>query len=181
MRRDKTMFLMHKNDIVAGFGLYNGRPSMVTKIYRPDLLPVGIGQCSYPDDADILSWYMSRSVPVGRSGYDRLKDALGDCCSTDEALLMSFGISLTDTYWFKLENSDMTWDGLDPHDNSFSSDLLNIRYDLFKKPGISPDYTTNGTLEKFWTLSDGDRLFIKSGEFPGITNGTGVLAAKPAG
>lgn len=74
----------------------------------------------------------------------------------------SSGISITDTYWIKEENDEILWKDINYHDNGFEPIFATYYLDgKIKKTNkiISPDFTTDGIMEKFWFMS-GDKPFL---------------------
>ena len=171
------MYLMHKNDIVARFECYNYKPATVTEIFMEDKMPIGLRGDTDFATRNIMSWHSNRAIPIGRMNYEKIEDALKNFGGLDKVTFNSMGLSLNDCYWYKNENSSLTWEDVNFRDNNFSEDLFRLEVTGVIDPKKSPDYRTNGALKKFWTIQDGSPILVKSGEFDGVTNGSGILAA----
>lgn len=169
------MYLMHKNDIVAKMILYKNTPIGISDIYKPELMPVGMrGDIDFADK-NIASWHSGRVIPNGRVNLHEIENALG---TVSELSMHSLGVSLTDCYWYVNESDvhDYKWEDINFHDNGFISDLLLLKQHLLDHAHRSPDYTTNGVLEKAWFCNNRDAYLVKSGIMPGVINEP-VLAA----
>jgi hypothetical protein len=82
-----------------------------------------------------------------------------------------YGLSLSDQYWIRPENSALEWARINFFDNPFSEDVGNL---LFGggSPGdkklnlLSPDSTSDGQLRKKWKIINGKRCLLKGGSTP---------------
>lgn len=159
------MYLMHKNEIVAKVSFFDHRPMFVEEIYNKEELPVGlIGDETFASN-NITEWNEKRTIPSGRVN-------LQDICKKTqhtpaELAIKSFGLSITDAYWYKPETSNLTWEDINFYDNGFIPDLLLLKNDDLDELHRSPDYTTNGCLEKYWIYQKGVAYLIKSGTLDG--------------
>lgn len=165
------MYLMHKDDMIAKLNIMNGKPYEVEEIYKADEMPFGtIGDIDFATQ-NIILWHCGRTIPYGRINLDKIEEKLGN---VDDLSIKSYGLSLTDCYWYKPQNSNLSWQDVNFYNNGFQPDLLLLEEKLLDKQHISPDYTTNGVLKKFWMYHDGISFLIKAG---GMNKGEKVLAA----
>ena len=167
------MYLMHKDIKVAKIIMSGRIPRGILKIMEPEHVPIGLGTSARTADMYISSWHSRRAIPYGRVNSEKLFEQFG---KPEKLSVLSMGLSLTDCYWYT-EDPDIKWEDVSLHRNGFSPDLLLYSQGLLKAQGISPDYTTDGYLEKFWTMDVSGPMLIKSGDVEGITKGSGVLAA----
>lgn len=164
--------LMHKRIAVAEIELddVSGYIQKISSVTAPEHLPVGItlrkGVC---DRKELNDWWTDRSIPASRSGIREALETL-NIASTKMLLVRCFGLSLSDQYWIKPENSELTWDAVNFFDNPFSDDMGDV---LFGQPPkgadfdfSSPDNTSDGCLKKRWKIIDGKRALIKGGSNP---------------
>lgn len=157
------MYLMHKDIVVADISLFNNVPITVNKIYQKDELPVGlIGDEDFAS-CNITEWHSKRVIPAGRVDLSSICQKLNS--TADELSIRSLGLSLTDAYWYKPVDSNLTWKDVNFYDNGFIPDLLLLDNGELKEIHRSPDYTTNGCLKKFWICQNGQAFLIKSGGF----------------
>jgi len=130
-------------------------------------IPPGVFQKSgILDRRRLNAWWLGRSIPASRAGLRDALDALN--ISTPHLLLTKcFGLSLSDQYWVRPENSTITWESVNFFDNPFSDDVGNILFGEAHTRGeinlMSPDNTSDGWLKKKWVIADGKRQLVKSG------------------
>lgn len=146
--------LMHKDIKVAKI-LQNGSILEIIEVYNKDHLPVGV----YNDinslmDHLVNAWSNDRVIPDDRQNLDAINQKLG--ATVTDAYAKSLGVSLTDCYWFKEENSKLCWEDVNFYDNGFEEKHFSPEYNFFH-----PDLTTNGTLEKTWKYIDGVPYLFK--------------------
>ena len=164
--------LMHKRIEVAQLDLdeATGIIRKIGEVYAQEHLPVGVAiQKGIADRTALNEWWTDRSIPASRSG---IRDALETLNLTDTKMLLTrcFGLSLSDQYWIKPENSDLTWDRINFFENPFSDDIGDILFGKREKNGefdfSSPDNTSDGCLKKCWKIIDGKRCLVKAGSNP---------------
>lgn len=156
------MILMHKNTPVADVLVINGKIFSIKKILNEKHLPEGtLMQTSELLQRSLSNWQSVRAVPSERQNAEQIIKKIG--CSLSEAALKNMGVSLTDCYWFK-EDNDLTWKDVNYHDNGFSHNFA--KSCLLNTPDFNfntPDFTTDGALEKYWLSIDGVPSLIKFG------------------
>ena len=164
--------LMHRNISVASLEMdeNTGYITKINETYSANHLPVGVGfKKGITERAELNDWWILRSIPASRSGLRNVLETLN--IATPQALLTKcYGLSLSDQYWIKPDNSDISWSKVNFFDNSFSDDIGDI---LFGKPAskrnfdfFSPDNTSNGNLKKRWKIVNDKRCLIKGGSKP---------------
>lgn len=164
--------LMHKRMKVAELELDDATGFMrrIGTVYAPEHLPVGVPvRRGVADRAALNEWWTDRSIPAGRSGVREALEAL-EISSTKMLLVRCWGLSLSDQYWIRPEESDLTWDSINFFENDFSEDIGDILFGEKKKKDAldfsSPDNTSDGNLKKRWKIIDGKRCLIKGGSNP---------------
>lgn len=169
------MYLYHKNHIVAKLMMYNGQPVGIEKVYDQKLLPIGLRGDTDFADQNFIVWVGQRLISEGRIHIELIRRCLG---TPADLSAKSFGLSLTDCYWFVPDDRKdiLTWEDVNFHDNGFVSDLLLMKQDHLETPHRSPDYTTGGVLEKYWLHTNGYSYLAKMGTMPGVQDEP-VLAA----
>lgn len=164
--------LMHKNIIIADLDLDEdtGVILKIEKLYNPQHLPLGISvKKGVADRAALNEWWVDRSIPASRSGVKKALEIL-NISNTKVLLTRCFGLSLSDQYWIKPQNQDVTWETVNFFDNDFSEDIGDVLWgkqidkDAFDYH--SPDNTSDGCLKKRWKIIDGKRCLLKSGSTP---------------
>ena len=163
--------LMNKNIPVVELELDDDTATIlkVKQTYEMDFLPIGIDtKTGIPDKKDLNEWWLGRSIPASRSGIRTALEKL-DICHTEQLLLRCYGLSLSDQYWIKPEDSEFQWKDINFFENDFSDDVGNI---LFGQPAsqdmdlMSPCNTSDGWLKKKWKIIDTKRCLIKAGSNP---------------
>ncbi len=160
--------LMHKNRVVSDIDIDpDGIILSILRVHEPDHLPVGTMIDGRADLSALRDWWKGRSIPASRSGVRDLMSAAG-ISDTQSLLTVCMGLSLSDQYWVRPDEK-LLWEDVNFFQNPFSADIGNL---LFGQPVSgeldlsSPDNTSDGILRKRWTVSDGKRCLIKSGNEP---------------
>ncbi|MCF0113099.1 MAG: HipA domain-containing protein, partial [Bacilli bacterium] len=142
----------------------------IKQLHRPEHLPIGVPlHRSTVDRAALNQWWLDRSIPEARVGLWQALDNLG--METPGALLiLGYGLSLSDQYWMRPAGTDLAWEDVNFFDNEFSADFGDILLGAKKKVGFpnlaSPDNTSDGNLQKRWSIIEGKRCLIKGGSAP---------------
>lgn len=165
--------LMNKNRSLARIKLsINGHIEDVIDVYDQKAFPVGICTNTIKNKelikARLDKWWSSRAIPLSRKN---VSDILVKYNISAPTVLVQkgFGLSLSDQYWIKPINSNMTWSEINYFDNSFSEDVGKIFFsyeddlDIHNIQLLSPDNTSDGVLRKKWVIADGYRYLIKGG------------------
>ena len=156
-------FIMRKDDPItyAEFMADGNMVSFSKDIMNKDLAPL---QDMYQGQW-INLWWKERSIPIEQDNIRMFLQENGYSMPSDY-LIRNLGLSLTDYYWLKPINSDLTWKDVNLFDNNFKSNLLNWRNDISESsrddiPHYSPNGSLQGTIEKSWVINNGDRCLIK--------------------
>ncbi len=118
---------------------------------------------------NLSEWFKGRGIPSWRDKLDLLLHRL-NIDTPSELLDKAFGLSLSDQYWIKPYNSDITYEDVNFFDNDFdyapfleASLSLNSKV-LTKEAALkTPNNTTDGMLKKAWVIEDGVRYLLKGG------------------
>lgn len=114
----KTKILMHK-DVETAIVLQSENNIKIKEIINKEHLPIGV----YNDNQILMDklaaiWSNDRIIPNDRQNLDAIINRLGTTVS--DAYVKSLGVSLTDCYWFKEENSKLRWSDVNFYDNGFA-------------------------------------------------------------
>lgn len=144
----------------------------VDEIYNIDFAPLAIYN-AYHDKSQNLAkeannWFRGRGIPSWRKDLEKLLEKL-NVSSPEELLNKSYGLSLSDQYWLKEENSDIKWEDINFFTNDFEYEaFLDASLDSSSKEIStdkailrSPNNTTDGMLQKGWIIEDGKRILVK--------------------
>ena len=167
--------LMHKNTAVADIDIDEalGGITKIRNIISKEHLPVGIVRMQRDDEVvdryAFNQWWTGRSIPASRMGVMDALDTL-NVYSTKLLLTKCLGLSLSDHYWIKPYDSNISWAEINFFDNSFSDDIGDVLFGTNTKDAdldfMSPDISTDGNLQKRWKIIDGKRCLLKSGSAP---------------
>lgn len=152
--------LMHQNEPIARIAIENQIPVGYMDVYKKELLPLGTyHENSMLCKALLKKWYEGRSIPGTRVNLAKLLQKTGE--NIQSMFWENMGVSITDTYWFKKETDTILWDDINYYQNGFDPVFQNkILKEIFQK-GKTPDYTTDGIMEKFWFESYGEFYLAK--------------------
>lgn len=164
--------LMHKNIRVAELDLDDATGSIrkIDEVCSEAHLPVGVTvRKGITDRAALNEWWIDRSIPASRSGIRKALETL-NLANTKMLLTKCLGLSLSDQYWIRPQNSNIAWEQVNFFDNSFSEDIGDVLLGkTVKADGFdfhSPDNTSDGCLKKRWKIIDGKRCLVKAGSNP---------------
>ena len=165
--------LMNKNKEVL-IAEYNEKVAVFTKIYEIiniDYAPVIVKRAldSDKNNISILSeWFKNRGIPSFRDDLDLLLAKL-NVTTKEELLDKAFGLSLSDQYFLKPYNSNISYKDINFFEHDFKdSDFISATFsnsnDYNTKISlISPNNTTDGRLKKTWIIDNGKRYLLKGG------------------
>lgn len=167
--------LMHKNIAVADVEIDEdlGVITSIDNISAKKHLPVGVvHQLRLEKTVDRYAmnhWWAGRSIPASRMGVADALETLG-VYSSKQLLTKCLGLSLSDHYWLRPYDSNITWEAVNFFDNDFSDDIGDVLFGTNTKNDgfdfVSPDNTSDGNLQKRWKIIDGKRCLVKSGSDP---------------
>ena len=166
-----TYTLYHKNIKILDFSTEKNNIKDILKIHNYEHIPVGIFNKANSSDKNILNfekWWKTRSIPASRQNIKEALEILG-IISLESLVTKSFGLSLSDHYWAKPVDENITWEKINFFQNDFSEDVgkalfgnLNVN-EQSQISLISPDNTSDGWLKKKWIIKNNQRLLVKSG------------------
>ncbi len=162
--------LMHKRTAVLELDIDKlGMIAKIGSVSAPEHLPVGVRTSkSGIDRGSINEWWADRCIPASRSGVRDALQVLG-AVVPQQLLSRSYGLSLSDHYWLKPTDSELTWEQINFFDNPFSDDIGDILFGKQRDAEIdfaSPDITTDGNLKKRWRIINGKHCLTKGGSGP---------------
>jgi hypothetical protein len=114
---------------------------------------------------DITGWLERRAIDTHRVNSRLLKRALRLGTLDDTELVLSVnGATITDTYWIKSTDSNLTYNEIRFKNNMFDKLALSGDPDSFNLPySRTPELTNTGSFEKCWRLINGDWWIYKAG------------------
>lgn len=132
--------------------------------FHPQLVNAQLAPLHDANNFDWLKqWWKRRSVPISQGNIRRMLEEKG-LLGPEDFLFKNLGLSLTDYYWISPLDSGMTWKDVNLYDNDFRGNILlgeskeNVDDSI---PHYTPNGSLQGTLEKSWTILDGERGLLK--------------------
>lgn len=125
-------------------------------IINQDLLPLYLRKIKNAD-----TWLETRAIDSHRANSRLLKKALRLTDKDDISTVIHVnGATITDNYWIREIDSNLTYDDVKFSDDYFSNLALKGNYDSFNRAANSkrsktPELTNVGSFEKCWKLRDG--------------------------
>ena len=164
--------LMHRKLSVAEIDIDedSGIITKINSVFRSEHLPIGVTEKNGNVSRKALNlWWTERSIPASRSGLREALDLLqiGD---SNQLLPRCYGLSLSDQYWIKPQDSDLSWEKINFFENPFSEDIGDALFGSDRQSAqidfSSPDSTSDGNLKKRWKIINGKRCLLKGGSDP---------------
>ncbi len=158
---NKTLILMHKNTPVAELCFVGNTPVRYGTVFSRQEIPTGtMGNNEVWQKRFLSEWYKSRAIPEVRPRLSEIEKKLGH--SAAELFVQNAGISLTDCYWFSEPGTEICWEEVNFYQNGFDPVFAKIYGGaFFTEYGKSPDFTTDGVLEKYWIMPEDTPYLIK--------------------
>ena len=162
---EQAYYLMHKDDEVVMVTIddVTGAMLRVGPQLKPELLPLG-GRKSTDE---LRSWWQRRAVPVSQGIIQRYLEQMG--LPTPQAYLVrNLGLSLSDHYWIKHADAELTWSDVSLFSNDFRDPVGELSFTqtagdlpIAHASSYSPGSSLQGDLKKAWIVSGGKRMLIK--------------------
>ena len=158
------ILLMNKDLPVARYteSYLFGKPSYTMSARYTDYLPYGFQSMD--------TWLERRPAAKHRR---HIADIMKQCgCDNIRGYIdIMHAVSLTDTFWVKNADSDLSWKNVSLYQNEFDEAIARTAFDgnglygiAFSTSRLSPELATDGTYDKCWSRTeDGDIYLMKSG------------------
>lgn len=169
----KKFTLMNKNKKVFDF-VYDEEEHFIVNFERnypenEDYVPFGLIKMNEIDKVEFNKWWKNRQIPASRKGFKEVlhNSNVYDQDNFDLLDAKAYGLSLSDQYWVKGVEEEISWESINFFDNEFSEDIGKILFNGGKTALNlnlnTPDMTSNGNYEKRWKIIDGERYLLKAG------------------
>lgn len=169
----KKFTLMNKNKKVFDF-VYDEEEHFIVNFERnypenEDYAPFGLIKINEIDKVEFNKWWKNRQIPASRKGLKEVlhNSNIYDKDNFDLLDAKAYCLSLSDQYWVKGVNEEISWESINFFDNEFSEDIGKILFNGGKTALNlnlnTPDMTSNGNYEKRWKIIDGERYLLKAG------------------
>ena len=162
--------LMNKNtpvleaEYMSGIGVFTNIYALYNTDYAPYHLRDSDSLC-----VELSEWFRNRGIPSYRDQLDLLMHRL-NVHAPSELLDKAFGLSLSDQYWLKPKDLNISYDKVSFFENDFeyapfmdASLSENTNRIQNESSLYSPNNTTDGMLRKAWIIEDGIRYLLKGG------------------
>lgn len=116
---------------------------------------------------NINDWIDGRQIAKHRVSIEKLMRDLG-LTTRHDFIGMVRCLSLTDTFWMKREDEDLSWEGVSLYRNPFDDVIARIAFDGTGMYGrenspTSPEFATSGSFAKCWIREDDEISLLKRG------------------
>lgn len=164
-------YLMNQNKKIT-YMEYDEDSNTISHIYEIiniDYSPLSLYN-AYKDKSknlkkELNNWFKGRGIPSWRKDIERLLERL-NISSTNEILNKAYALSLSDQYWIKPENENISWEDINFFNNDFKYKgylMVSLSSSQNIKPEIySPNNTTDGMLQKAWIIEGKNKILVKS-------------------
>ena len=165
---DLTFTLMSRKHELARVVYDTSRKEFtaILDIFDETRCPLGVFDGSQRRTLDSFNaWWRNRGIPATRSN---LRSILADAGMEvpQELIMRNLGLSLSDQYWIMPAGVSIDWEDINFFNNSFEHSSRAIEM----PNGVSgtsipahPDNTSDGNLQKHWTIEGENRVLLKSG------------------
>lgn len=165
--------LMNKNKEIFDF-IYDVTQHLITDFefsYKENeqYAPIGLIKNGTIDKYEFNKWWKNRQIPASRNGLKEVlhKSEIYNQDNFDLLDAKAYCLSLSDQYWVKSSNDNITWEDINFFEHEFSEDIGKILFNGGNTPKNlnlnTPDMTSNGNYEKRWKIIHGKQYLIKAG------------------
>ncbi len=153
--------LMNKDTIVATY-----REEYEVGVYRYVEIDTSSAYLPY-GFTDINDWIDGRQIAKHRVPIEKLMRELG-LTTRHDFIGMARCLSLTDTFWMKRADEDVTWNDISLYRNPFDDVIARIAFDGTGMYGrqnspTSPEFATSGSFAKCWIREENQISLLKRG------------------
>lgn len=154
--------MMHKTYPVLDFEIKLNKIHSIIRIHNEERIPLNL--INHLDEERLEKWIQKRFIPDQRLNFRNLyKEVYRK--NFWSILKYSGGFNLSDQYWFREDEMNISWEKNNYFTNPFSYDIGN--YLIIGQPIdresviISPDLFTNGNNPKTWRMKNEERFLLK--------------------
>lgn len=141
----------------------------ITKIYNDKFLPITMEDYEQTDTLLMrFKEWLSKRYSKNSNWYKKQNWDYGTINLSNEFIIKSYGLSLSDQYWIKPEFGKETWDDINFFHNEFKyqpfiNNNLERKYDYSDVDVLyTPTITTGGEVDKAWAIDNEKRVLYKS-------------------
>lgn len=161
--------LMNKNTVVALFStakqaVLAGTPKTVIahiQVVNANMYEFAVGRMALQEFLDLRKTPMKRKTLIDMFKYLNFDDI-------DTYLNITRALSLIDTFWVRVAGDGITWADVNLYENNFNEVIAHYAFEGTGILGMkfrtsSPEFSTDGILDKMWRRMNGDVLLYKTG------------------
>ena len=158
----------------------------ITNIYDKSRLPLFLANSNNEYLISNFNSWLSQRYSKNSSWFKKQQWNYNFLKLTNDLVIKSYGLSLSDQYWIKPKSDDKTWEEINffTNDFVFKSFITNLsrEYNYGSVDVLySPDITTGGEVDKAWIIENDVRILCKSSNtFLGIEPINEWIASKIA-
>ena len=141
--------------------------NIIIEVYKYNMLPLHFRAISSDlVGLSIEDWIGSRTVDYSRANYRKMKQVLNSSARPYTLVIQHNAYCVTDSYWLKEEEDDITYLELRAANNDLSETAIKGKIKSSNsKIKITPEFCNTGSFEKGWRKSaDSKWNLIKAGD-----------------
>ena len=165
MEDNNLKFLIMRKDDIITYAEFSPEGNLINYSKNYENEELGPLQDHYQNNW-LKLWWKERSIPIEQDNISTFLRDNGYSMPSDY-LIKNLGLSLTDYYWIKPIDSNLTWKDVNLYDNDFKDDILSWGNDINRDdsinqtPHYSPNGSLQGTIEKSWIIKNKERYLLK--------------------
>ena len=153
-------YIMNKDIIIMSFEFVKNGLGIYEPVTAEGQLPDMFSRIS------LKQWLEMRRSAKHRTEIRKLLKSLG-MLSLKGFIDVTYGLTLTDTFWVKPADSKLNWNEVSLYKNKFNDIIANSAFlgsiPEFQLKTTSPEYGTDGMLPKCWVRRENDIYLLKGG------------------
>jgi len=172
----KEYLLRHQDKAVVEFSIDEvSRNVNSVQVLEDTFSPVNVLESDVSKAVSLNGWLLNRCMPNSREGVQRIQKKYG-VEDLKEAMIVSYGLSLSDHFWIDREPYDKVWKNINLFENRYDEKTGKMLFDPklklvdeIRDLGYrNPGFTSGGVLQKFWRYNEGEKknYLIKGGSRP---------------
>ena len=168
----KKYLLKHKNHEVLEFEMDDEKYILlgINNILNRERLPFSL---IYKDNmahciVQLNTWIKSRGLTESRKDLNEIKK-LFRTNEKSELIVKSYGVNVTDHFWFHEKDINIKWENVNYFDNPFDEIIVGNNADFTidrKVKTPSPNFCVDGSIVKRWIINEnGERVLLKGSRY----------------
>ena len=157
--------LSKNNDILNGYVMLENEKVVIIENGKITEINHKLAPLHFQKGKSLEEWLKSRAIDSHRTNSRLLKKALRLENKDDlNTVLAVNAVTITDNYWYKGKDENLTWEEVKFKENIFDNLALKGDPDAFlNNPSRTPELTNIGSFEKCWKLENNKWWLYKYG------------------